>query len=200
MTTVYFVRHAQPVHSDPDDRNRPLTAEGLRDTELVLKTLKDKRIDHFYCSPYRRSIETIKSTAEYFGMPITTDERLREREVGDQGNIHDLFRKRWEDHSFHEPNGESIGMVQQRNIEALLEILEREEGRNIVIGTHGTALSSMINYFDSSFGCDDFLRIIDWMPYIVQMDFEKGRLVRLTELAHLNKEFSADIQQKGRQQ
>lgn len=41
-----------------------------------------------------------------------------------------------------------------------------------MIGTHGTALSTILNFYDNSFGCEDFLRIIDWMPYIIELDFE----------------------------
>jgi len=33
------------------------------------------------------------------------------------------------------------------------------EGKNIVIGTHGTALSTIINYYDSTYGYDDFERM-----------------------------------------
>lgn len=42
MTKIFFVRHAQPVHSHEDDRTRPLTKEGLADSRLVLETLGDK--------------------------------------------------------------------------------------------------------------------------------------------------------------
>ncbi len=195
MTKIYFVRHAQPVHSHQDDRTRPLTEEGSNDTQLVLDTLKDLHIDAFYCSPYKRSIDTIKSTAEYFGLPIQTDERLRERENGVCGNggegisAFDMFKKRWEDHEWHEQGGESISMVQNRNIEAILELAAKNDGKSIVIGTHGTALSSVMNYYDHYFGVNDFLRIIDWMPYIVEMDIENGELVSKTEIAHIEKEF-----------
>ena len=192
MTRVYFVRHAQPVHSHADDRTRPLTEEGIADTSVVLETLKDKRIDAFYCSPYKRSMDTIRSTAEYYGMEIATDERLRERENGENGNNHGMFQKRWADHTYHEDGGESIGMVQARNIEALREILAANEGRNIVIGTHGTALSSVMNYYRPEFGCDDFLRIIDWMPYIVELDFEGQELISITEHAHVEKVFAGN--------
>lgn len=192
MTRVYFVRHAQPVHSHADDRTRPLTEEGIADTSVVLETLKDKRIDAFYCSPYKRSMDTIRSTAEYYGMEISTDERLRERENGENGNNHGMFQKRWADHTYHEDGGESIGMVQTRNIEALREILAANEGRNIVIGTHGTALSSILNYYRPEFGCDDFLRIIDWMPYIVELDFEGQELISITEHAHVEKVFAGN--------
>jgi len=189
MTKVYFVRHAQPEHNHADDRTRPLTAEGFADAKSVLETLKDKEIDAFYCSPYLRSMSTIQETAQFYGMKIYTDERLREREKGPNGNNHGMFQKRWADLDYHEEGGESIRMVQERNIAALKEILSDNAGKNIVIGTHGTALSSIMNYYNPEFGCEDFLRIIDWMPYIVELDFEGQELVGITELAHVEKEF-----------
>lgn len=192
MTKVFFVRHAKPLHEHNDDRTRPLTEEGIRDTSIVIETLKDKEIDVFYCSPYKRSIDTIKQTAEYYGMEIQTDERLREREKGVDGNNHGMFQKRWEDHDYHEEGGESIGMVQSRNIEVLKEILENNREKNIVIGTHGTALSSIMNHYNPEFGCSDFLRIIDWMPYIVEMDFEGQKLVNMIEHAYIEKEFKGN--------
>lgn len=189
MTKVYFVRHAQPEFAHDDDRTRPLTAEGQADSKIVLETLKDKEIDAFYCSPYKRSMDTIWETAEYYQMTIQTDERLREREKGKDGNNHGMFQMRWADHDFHEEGGESIAMVRARNVEALQEILEKNEGKNIVIGTHGTALSTIMNYYNPEFGCADFLRIIDWMPYVVEMDFDGQKLVGITEHAYVEKEF-----------
>lgn len=190
MTKVFFVRHAQPVHSHANDRTRPLTEEGIADSKIVLETLKDKNINCFYCSPYLRSLSTIQETADYYGMTIQTDERLREREKGPDGNNHGMFQKRWADHDYHEDGGESINMVQTRNIEALQEILQKNAGKNIVIGTHGTALSSIMNYYNPAFGCDDFLRIIDWMPYIVELDFEGQELIAAIEHAHIEKKFT----------
>ena len=49
----------------------------------------------------------------------------------------DLLVNRWEDFSFAEEGGESLGSVQKRNIEAFLEILHEYKGKTIVIGTHG---------------------------------------------------------------
>ena len=100
-----------------------------------------------------------------------------------------MFKKRWADHTLHEEGGESIEMVQRRNIEALFAVLDDNQGKNIVIGTHGTALSTIINYFKPEFGCDDFLRIIDWMPYIVEMDFDGQNLIAMKEIAYIEKEF-----------
>lgn len=189
QTKVFFVRHAQPDRHYSDDRTRPLTAEGDADTKIVLETLREKKIDLFYSSPYKRSIDTIRSTAAFYGEDIVTDERFRERECGEGGNTTEMFRKRWSDYDFCEPHGESLNMVQRRNIEALNEILSSDIGKNIVIGTHGTALSTIMNYYNKNFGCEDFMRIIDWMPYIVELDFNRTNLIGINELAHIYKEF-----------
>ena len=94
-TTVIFVRHAQSLHPFSDDRTRPLTEEGLKDRMIVLDILKDRHIDAFLCSPFKRSLDTILPVAEYFKMEIKTDDRFRERKAG-----YDSFayrEKRWED-------------------------------------------------------------------------------------------------------
>ncbi|MCH5189452.1 MAG: histidine phosphatase family protein [Oscillospiraceae bacterium] len=189
MTKVYFVRHAQPEHSFEDDRTRPLTAEGEKDTEIVTDFLKDKEIDVFYSSPYKRSIDTISNAASFYGKRIITDERLREREKGIGGNKFGMFHKRWKDFDYREENGESINMVQKRNIDALTEILKDNYGKNVVIATHGTALSSILNFYNSEFGCNDFLRIIDWMPYIIELDFSGEKLLCVKEHCHIEKQF-----------
>lgn len=198
MLKVFFVRHAQSEHNWEDDRIRPLTQEGKIDAQSVKHFLVDKKIDSFYCSPYKRSIDTIAESAAYFQKEIYTDERLREREKGVDGNNHGMFQKRWENHQFHENGGESIAMVQERNIAALTEIVrenqKNQEDTSIVIGTHGTALSTILNYYDRDFNCDSFLRILDWMPYIIELDFEGDILVGKQEHFHIEKVFKEKVE------
>ena len=189
MTKIYFVRHAQPEHAWEDDRTRPLTGEGRRDSAIVFEFLKDKHIDAFYSSPYKRSVDTIADSADFFGKDIITDEDLREREKGENGNNHGMFHKRWADHNYHEEGGESIAMVQKRNMRALTEILRDNIDKEVVVGTHGTALSKILNFYDKSFGCDDFLRIVDRMPYVIELDFEGNKLVGKVEHCYVLKEF-----------
>lgn len=59
----------------------------------------------------------------------------------------------------------------------------------MVIGTHGTALSTILCCYDPSYDCDSFLRIIDWMPFVVELDFEGTRFLRKTEHVHVEKLF-----------
>jgi len=189
MTKVYLVRHAQSDWRSGSDRERGLTAEGKEDAKVVLDFLRDKQADAFYCSPYQRSLDTIREAAEFFNLPVHTDERLREREAAPGGNNRELFRKRWADFDWHEPGGESLRSVQERNIAALTDILEQNPGKTIVIGTHGTALSTILNYYDASCDCDAFLRIIDWMPFVVELDFDGKQFLSKTEHVHVEKIF-----------
>ena len=188
---MYLVRHCQSEFSHRDDRTRPLTAQGMADAAEVARVLRDVPIDAFYCSPYRRSLDTITLAAQEHGLPIQTDERLRERQSGDGGNAgfkdagNTPLRQRWQDFSWCEPGGETLGQTQKRNVEALEALLADNPGKTLAVGTHGTALSTILNFYRPGFGCEDFLRIVDWMPYIVCLTFDGQRLLRFEEVFHI---------------
>lgn len=190
MTQIIFVRHAEPVHSWKEDRTRPLTPQGIADSKKVTELLKTLPIDCFYSSPYVRSLDTILESSLLFNKPIVREERFRERQKGEAGNEQGMFQKRWADFTFCESGGESLQQVQQRNIEALLQLLHTHNSENVVVGTHGTALSTILNYYNPSFGCDDFLRIIDYMPYVILLSFDGTRLIKQQELLFVEKEFT----------
>jgi 2,3-bisphosphoglycerate-dependent phosphoglycerate mutase len=185
---LYFVRHAEPDYSWDDDRTRPLTETGHADCAQVTEALKDIRIDRFISSPYQRSYDTILSGALARHMVISTDERLRERKGGPKPNSWELIQKRWSDFDFEA--GESLRSVQKRNTEAVLEILDAAGSETVVIGTHGTALGTILNYFDPSFGFEAFRRIIDFMPYIIRLDFNKRQCVGKEEVLIIERIFN----------
>ncbi|MDF2545113.1 MAG: Fructose-2,6-bisphosphatase [Anaerosolibacter sp.] len=189
MTSIFFIRHAEPDHDWEDDRTRPLTDEGIADSRKIIEFFRNHKIDCYMSSPYKRSIDTIKEIAFEHSIDIIMDERFREREKGLNGSSLEMLQKRWDNFDFHEENGESLNMVQSRNIEAVLEILNNRKGEKIVIGTHGTALSTILNYFDPSYCCNDFLRIIDFMPYIIRLDFDGINYVGKEELLIIQKVF-----------
>lgn len=78
--------------------------------------------------------------------------------------------------------GESLREVQERNVSALFDIINNNLGKNIAIGTHGTALCTIINYFNPDFGYADFLRIVDKMPYIICFRFDGVKLECIEEI------------------
>jgi len=190
MTHVFFVRHAQSDKSWKDDRTRPLTEIGWGDRKKVTDVLVKMQIDCFYSSPYKRSIDTLSDCAAVLNMVIHTDERFRERQAGKNGYAVDMLEKRWKDFSFCEPGGECLASVQKRNIEALNEILAAHRDQNIVIGTHGTALSTILNYYDPAFNCDGFKRIWFWMPYIVRIDFSGTDYIGREELLAIERRYN----------
>ncbi|MDE6132988.1 MAG: histidine phosphatase family protein [Oscillospiraceae bacterium] len=189
MTTVYFVRHAFSDKTVRDDRTRPLTAEGLADSENVAELLKNRNIDIIISSPYKRSIDTVGSLARALNKEIITDEAFRERNAGNWfgENFLEFIEKQWADFNYHIPEGESLASVQERNIGALRKVLAEHGGKNIVIATHGTALSTIINYFDRDYNFKSFMRILNFMPYVVKMEFDGERFLGMSEELVINK-------------
>jgi len=189
MTTIYFVRHAQPVSPWVADRTKPLTPQGLADRQAVIDTLGDAPIDAVYCSTYTRSIETIAAFAQARGLDIATDERLRERKSGTDSWAH--LERRWKDFSHSEDFGECMRSVQNRNIQVIRALLDKHNGQSLLIGTHGTALSTILHYYDPSFGCDDFLRFLNSLPYIIRLDFDGQTCTGKEELYHNDRGYTA---------
>ena len=64
MTTIYFVRHAEPNYTNHDDILRELSEKGLKDRELVTDFFTDKQIDIVLSSPYKRAVDTVLDFAE----------------------------------------------------------------------------------------------------------------------------------------
>lgn len=175
MRTVWFVRHAEPNIENHVDSERDLTPKGWEDARLVTGFFADRPIDLLLCSPYRRSRETIAELTETHGLPLQIVDDFRERKVGEGWieNFAAFAQKQWGDFSYHLPGGESLQEVQTRNIQALKVVFRRwPDSQNIVVGSHGTALSTVINYYRPSFGYEDFVRLAK-MPWVVEFRFEE---------------------------
>lgn len=176
MTKVYFVRHAEPNYNNHNDALRELSAKGMEDRKLVTEFLVDKHIEVVLSSPYKRAVDTIKDFADRMGLEINIIYDFRERKV-ESGWIEDFtsFTKmQWNDFTYKLSDGECLQEVQERNISALQQVLNKYAGKNIAVGSHGTALSTIINYFDRSFGYNDFEKIKNVMPWIVEFVFDEN--------------------------
>ena len=177
MTTVYFIRHAEPERSADSmytDRTYPLTAKGLEDRKLVNAFLQDKDIDVVLSSPFKRAVDTVAEFAAQIGCKVELVEDFRERAITEKWLGTDEFKKfaqkQWDDHTYKLPDGESIFEVQKRKLAALKNILKQHHGKNIVIGTHGMALSTLLMHYENSFGYDQHVEMP--MPYVVKMIFD----------------------------
>ena len=185
MTTVYFIRHAESDISIRDEAMRPLTEKGMRDCLLVTEYLSDKNIDRVISSPFKRAVDTVSDFAEKFGFEIELIDDFRERK-SDSNWLRDtdfrpFIERQWNDFTYSLSDGECLAVVQERNIHALNDVLTRYTGKNLVVGTHGTALSTIINYYDESYGFSDFMAMVHIMPWVVKMEFDGLRCVSITK-------------------
>lgn len=183
MTNIYFVRHAEPNYDNHDDLTRELSPKGRKDSALVTEFFADKQVDVVLSSPYKRAVDTVAQVASLHGLPITTISDFRERKV-DSCWIDDFdafTRRQWEDFNYKLSDGEALAEVQKRNIAALREVIEQHKGKTVVIGSHGTALSTVIHYFVPRFGMEEFSRIKSIMPWIVRITFMGSACVGIEE-------------------
>lgn len=178
MNKVYFVRHAKPDFSVKEDLIRPLTEEGVNASKKVKMFLKDKNISKIYSSPYKRAIDTVKELSDFLHLDIKVIDNFRERKICDEWieDFNKFSENQWNDFNYSLDNGESLKEVQDRNIKELHKILNKYNEENIVIGTHGTAVSTIINYYDTNFDYSSFNKIKDIMPLIILCEFDGIKL------------------------
>jgi len=179
-TTVYFIRHAKPDISIKDDMTRPLSLEGIEKSKELVKLFKEIKIDYIYSSPFKRAIQTIEPIVKNKNIKIEVINDFRERKMSDEWieNYEEYSKKQWDDFSYKLADGESLNEVQKRNIKELEKILLENEGKTIIIGTHGTALSTIINYYDRIFLYNNFLEMVNIMPYIMKMEFNNDKYIK----------------------
>lgn len=185
MTQLYFVRHAQPLYRCHDDAGRELSPKGMADREAVTHFLMDKRIDTVISSPYRRAVDTVRHFADSVRLPIIHMADFRERGVASEwiDDFDTFCRRQWADFDYRLPGGESLREVQTRNIAAVMRVLREYANQRVVIGGHGTAISTVLNYYDPSFGYEGFESIRRLMPWIVRLDFEGDAFVGMEKFS-----------------
>ncbi len=181
MTTIYLIRHAQPDFSVHNDMERPLTAEGRESCRWVTSYLQKKQVHWIFSSPYRRAVDTVQPFADEMGLTIQTVYELRERGVDSAWieNFDEFVHCQWKDFEYKRKGGESLREVQDRCIQALEAILEKHRDSNIVIGSHGTAISVMLHYYDNSYGVEQFNLIRNIMPFAARLTFEAKECISM---------------------
>jgi len=186
MTIIYFIRHAESDYTVRESRIRPLTEKGLSDRHMVTEYLRDKNIDVVLSSPYKRALDTITVFAEKYNSKIEIIEDFREHTSNNEAVKEEEFplvmKRLWSDFSVKLFGGECLAEVQERNINALNEVLIKYKDKNIAVGTHGLALSTIINHYDNSYGYEGFMAMADIMPWVVKMTFDGNVLSSIEKI------------------
>lgn len=155
---IYLVRHGE---SQTNVENKfagqldvPLTKTGEHQAKLVLEFFKDKKIDEIYSSSLSRAVNTIKPTADFKNLEIIKDDRLMEINAGDwQGKTYleiidssYQFRVVWKTDMANCvcDNGESVKDCAKRVFDALIDIAENSNAKNVIITSHGLSIRTIL--------------------------------------------------------
>lgn len=157
MTRLIFVRHGQSEanlhrifagHFDA-----PLTALGRAQAATAGEYLCRIPIDVAYASDLRRAYDTAAIIAARQGLSVIPDSAFREIFAGEwEGQYMDVLMQKYA-HEYgmfrndigHScpTGGESVIEVGRRLDAATTRLLERHEGKTILIGTHATPIRTM---------------------------------------------------------
>ncbi|MBI2623995.1 class I tRNA ligase family protein [Candidatus Parcubacteria bacterium] len=133
----------------PEKMPNPLTPEGRAAVLKQIPKLKKLGISAIYASPLRRTYETAEIIGQALGLPVKTDERLREINTG-AFNLHSEkeFSAFIHDSQFLEyvkrpDGGENLSDVKARTVAAWLDVDAKHEGETILMVGHSDPLWAM---------------------------------------------------------
>jgi broad specificity phosphatase PhoE len=152
-TYLYLIRHgateanlARPARLQGRRHNPPLARLGIRQAEATRDFLAIRPIDHCYCSPLLRAVQTAAIVAAPHGLSPLPLESLTECDVGRwegldwqtirylDAELHQRFMTNPGEHGY--PGGESFRDVSQRVTAAIEELLETHAGGSVLVVAH----------------------------------------------------------------
>ncbi len=152
-TLLYLIRHgateanlASPAVLQGRRNDLPLARLGVRQAEATRDFLAIRPIDHCYCSPLLRAIQTATIVAAPHGLSPIPLEALTECDVRtweglDWQTIGHLHAEDYQRHlaspgAYGYPGGESLADVQRRVSAAIEELLTIHSGETILVVSH----------------------------------------------------------------
>jgi broad specificity phosphatase PhoE len=129
---------------------RGLSDAGRRESRRVADLLEGRGVAAIISSPYTRAIQTVQPLADRLGMTIGIDPDLRERHLSPDplDDFQASLEATWRDFDRALPGGESCAAAQARVSRAIRRIAATADSGDIVIGSHGTALSLFLRTID----------------------------------------------------
>lgn len=142
----FYVRHGQTDWNlarkmQGGQTERPLNETGIQQAEETRKILVGKEFDIVIVSPMKRAIQTAEIILDNRNVPIITEERLRERKLGElEGNpvTEQCEEEIWDcklNKSY--KNGESVLEFEKRVLEFIEEAKEKYKDKTVLIVAHG---------------------------------------------------------------
>lgn len=169
---IYLVRHCQAEGQPPESQ---LTEEGIKQAKELADFLSLFKVDRIISSPFLRAVETIKPFSQKTTIEIVTDERLAER-VLSANSMPDWFEKlkvTFSDMDLKYEGGESSKEAMDRIVQAVNELV-RSDAESSVIVTHGNIMSLLLNFYNKSFGFDEWQQLSN--PDVFRLHFKNNEV------------------------
>ena len=186
LTTMYLIRHSEKMPLPFGyDRIQPLTARGERRAEALLQLEELRHADAAYCSPFARTVATLRYLAEADGLSLRLDDRLRELDFGGmppEGGVPavDIRARQWEDRDLRHEDGESLNQCCARMREVIMEIAREHAGKKVLVSTHGAALCAFLSGVIEGID-DDYARTLP-QPAVFRLRMEGEQVLEVQRL------------------
>jgi alpha-ribazole phosphatase len=210
-TRLIFVRHAEAegnktrrFHGWTDSG---ITEKGHLQAKRVAERLVSMDVDVIYSSSLKRTMQTASYISEALKLPVITSDRLKEINGGDWEDVPwEQLQERWPDeyeawekrpYEHRMPNGESMDEFQNRLINEVMRIIRLNEGRSILVVTHGTAIRAMLCHFRDC-TLEEMINVA-WCDNtaITIIDYENGKFSTVIEgdATHLGSDLGTIVNQ-----
>ena len=203
-TRVFLVRHGATVLSAEDRfagvTDVELSEEGREQARCLSERLSDEKISAVYASPLGRTVETARILAAPHNLPVQTCDGFREISHGHWEGMkrHEVEKKfpqemaDWEKnpYTFAPSGGESGLAVTARALPALIDLVRKHPGENILIVSHKATIRLLLS---SLLGFDPrrYRDHLDQKPAALNIiDFRdptRARLTLFNDTSHYDK-------------
>ena len=161
MTTVYVIRHAEAegnlYRRGQGQFDGRVTPKGRLQIAALAERFKDVQLSALYSSDLSRTVATAGAVLKYHGLPLITDRRLRELNLGcwedvPWGNLAYADKAMMDNFSsdpdnWHVPGAESFQAVTARVTAAVEEYAGAHGGQSIAVVSHGMAIRAMLCHY-----------------------------------------------------
>lgn len=158
---LYLVRHGETewnhLRKMQGQMDIPLNEYGIELAEMTAEGMKDIKFDRVFASPLIRAKKTAEIIAANSGVPVETDDRLKEIAFGDGEGSNINEAKANPEHPMHNffihpdkyvplNGGETYQQVQDRGLEFIRDVVAPLEGtvENVVIVAHACIIRSIM--------------------------------------------------------
>jgi isoleucyl-tRNA synthetase len=159
--TFYFARHGEATKNEAgiascslEGDTFGLTKDGKTQAGQLASQAKKLGVDVIISSDFLRTKETAEIVGKALDLEVKIDKRLREYNCGvfsgkTEKEYHDQFSQLHNRWSEAPEGGETWEDLQKRMAEVVLEINKENQGKKVLIVSHGDPLWMLMSYFGS---------------------------------------------------